>query len=149
MGSPDEPQYTTAFTAIVPLITDNRTHWRDAAWQNTLHAQLTALNIGMALRDSTNQIVYSSAPASANEKAAQTIIMLDNGQPIATIDLFDGSLFWIPYAAVYIVVQIVSLSIVGILLGHSVLQPLNAMSRAARQIATNDLSFHIPPSRVR
>lgn len=129
----------------------NEAHWFEPNWQQALRTQLATWDGALELRDGAGQVQFVSARMTPNAQPVQTIIALDGVQVIGTFKLFapltDQLWTWMRLGLVLFLFLLPSV-VVGWFLGRMVLQPLAAMSRAARQIAGGTLAFDLPPSRV-
>ena len=138
--------------------------WSDASWQRSAASQLSTIDVGAQLYDSRGDLigVLGDVPSSqhrsgpwwgADSGPSRVVVLRGNGQQtIGTVDLFDtGSTSHQPFLiGVLAGFAGLGLALIGSawLLGHYVVRPLEAASRAAHQIAAGDLDISVPPSRV-
>ncbi len=148
----------------VAIVGDAQPRWTDPAWQETATRQLDAMNVGAVLHDAQGNVVANvgdvpstrsgRGPWWASSNGPTRVVQLRDGgnQLTGSVDLYDtGTASHQPFLAGVIAgFSGLFLALIGTgwLLGHYVVRPLEAVSRAAHRIAGGDLDFTVPQSRV-
>ena len=137
--------------------------WSDTAWQQTATQQLDALHIGAVLHNAQGNEVANVGDLPSTHPGpgrwwgssgpTRSVQLRDGGNQLTgSIDLYDSSTSsHQPFLAGVIAGfsgLLLALIGTGWLLGHYVVRPLEAVSRAAHRIAGGDLDFTVPQSRV-
>ncbi|MGA7669740.1 MAG: HAMP domain-containing sensor histidine kinase [Nitrolancea sp.] len=146
------------------IIGDAQSRWTDPGWQRSAGQQLDAINVGAVLHDSqgTSVATVGDVPSShpgpgrwwgSSNGPSRVVQLRDSGDQLTgSVDLYDNSTTSRqPFLAGVIAgFTGLALALIGIgwLLGHYVVRPLEAVSRAAHRIAGGDLDFAVPQSRV-
>jgi signal transduction histidine kinase len=142
-------QRAAALDTALRAATSEPGRWRDPAWQAGWRDTLDALDVRGLIRDPAGVEIIRVGAIWHNQSPSQKVLVVEGGQQLGTVELFDPP-------------RIPTVGVVGMLLalgfmvffvsrqiGRYVIRPLEAMSRAARQIAGGDLNFVLPDSRVR
>lgn len=143
-------QQQTNLNAIIQEVSQaDVSHWRDTNWQIDLGNLMSSSHIGIILLDSSNQEILHSVPSGSEKHAFRQIDILEQGQ-------FHGSaLFFAPKPnsslanVVAVIATACAILFIGWQMGRVVVKPLEAMSAAARRIASGELDFHLPDTTVR
>lgn len=144
---------------VIQEIERNPSRWADRTWQAQIRRKLTAAGLNAVLTDRFGREVFRSTDASRARADAQggllpqstwlrrvpegTAYVYGRGQ------LDTGALSGIVIVLAALTSLLLTLAGVAWFIDRAVLKPLSAMGEAARQIAGGELSFQIPPSRVR
>jgi len=154
LGGP--PRDDTA--PAVARLSNDASRWHDPAWQEATRADLAAEGVDFVLIENGQEVYRSSAdPFEWDAERRRVVRRLDvsDGATAHTIYAY-GEPTGPPRAitnglAPAILVTTLALTLVGLVwfFGRTVVVPLGATSRAARQIAAGDLDVHLPSSRVR
>ncbi|WP_028548557.1 sensor histidine kinase [Paenibacillus sp. UNC451MF] len=124
------------------------TRWLNPNWQEALGKRSTTSNLGIILLDSTGYQIYQSIPSGSEATVHRELIFMENSH------LRGKALFYVPEhtselaTALAIVAGLCAILFIGWQMGRVVVKPLEAMSAAARRIASGDLDFHLPKSTV-
>ncbi|WP_282935528.1 HAMP domain-containing sensor histidine kinase [Paenibacillus sp. RC67] len=142
-------QQQTALDTLVQEVSEaDITHWRNPSWQEALEKRSTTSNFGIILLDSSSNEIYQSFPSGSEATMYRELIFMENGH------LSGKALFYVPKhtselaTALAIVAGLCAILFIGWQMGRVVVKPLEAMSAAARRIASGDLDFHLPKSTV-
>lgn len=133
---------------IIHLIERNIENWADPAWQNELKSQLQQTNLGVAILSEANQEIFRSTPGqvpSSSRNEQFSIIKDERVQGRVIIYQTDSK---VVQMTVKFAGLILAFLLVGYQMRRHILQPLEKMSLAVRQIAGGDLDVHIPVSRI-
>ncbi|WP_256757435.1 HAMP domain-containing sensor histidine kinase [Cohnella sp. WQ 127256] len=124
-------------------------HWRETNWQNSLGKVASSSHVGIILLDASNQEVFHSVPSGSEKMAFRQMDFIEQGQ------LQGSALFFAPkpnstLANLFaIFATACAILFIGWQIGRVVVKPLEAMSAAARRIASGELDFHLPDTTVR
>jgi signal transduction histidine kinase len=140
------------------LIAGSTERWSDPAWQASARARLSDLNLGAQLickpcskfaplllgpkpanPVSFNPITAQQSPAKPPYPGGYYLYQLSQSQSQILADSLIGAA----------IALLLTLGAVTVFLGRTVVRPLAAMSRAARQITSGDLDVRLPSSRAR
>jgi len=141
-----------AFKTVQAAVTVDAADWQEPAWQNKLSAKVTAWGGAVQMQDANGRAQFQEGVVPAADQPIQVIVLMDGTRRVGTVKLFspvgwETSWFFTRIGLTLFLVLLPSV-IVGWFLGRMVLQPLAAMSQAARQIAGGNLDFNLPASRV-
>src|SRR5579875_3031870 len=122
--------------------------WSNPQWQQATAADLQQLGTGAVVRSPGGQEIFRAGPYTWGGPPSREIAVVSDGRPAAVIDLYQAPSRG--YIAVIgaIAALVVAFLFVRFQMSRYVVQPLEAMERAARRIAGGDLEFELPPSRV-
>ncbi|HEU5424364.1 MAG TPA: HAMP domain-containing sensor histidine kinase [Nitrolancea sp.] len=138
--------------------------WSDREWQRSTRATLADLHVAAEIHDPQGGLIFSTSDQSTGGAPwshgwgsaaglSREIQVVADGAPAGTIDLASTSSGWpasFGGAALAALLGLaLTLVVAGWLIGRYVVRPLEATSQAARQIASGDLDFDLPDSRVR
>ncbi|MDQ3855603.1 MAG: HAMP domain-containing protein, partial [Chloroflexota bacterium] len=138
------------------LLQASASQWHDPDWREAMRSELGRQGMAFVLFEGGREWYRSTAePASGNEWGQRFVqtMTVPGSQPPRTAYVYSdarqlsGAPWLIPVAG--LTTLLATLAAIGWLLGRMVLRPLAATSQAARQIASGDLDFDLPPSRVR
>ncbi|MCR8644261.1 HAMP domain-containing histidine kinase [Paenibacillus sp. N1-5-1-14] len=125
------------------------THWLDPNWQQTLRNIADSLQLGVVLLDASNQEIVRIVPSNVDSNVpARQISVTEQGKVLGS------ALFFIPANKSWVanilalVAGLIAILFIGWQMGRVVVKPLEAMSAAARRIASGDLDFQLPKSTV-
>lgn len=154
------PQNTQEMVARI--LGDGVASWNDPAWQATTRTRLAAEGIDFVLIEDGREIYRSVAdPAAGSQgwgdgRVVQELSFPGGGHQLTAYIYTDGSWgpwqrgqSWLLFPIVGFTTLLLTLSGVAWFLGRTVVRPLAATSRAARQVADGDLDIALPSSRVR
>jgi signal transduction histidine kinase len=149
------PPGASALDSEVQSIAGSAANWRDPQWQGALLGAVNALGVGVVLRDPSGAEIFRTGKIDSGGHPpwggviSREVAVLEGGQEVGTIALSvpqrDDSLARMA-ATIALVLAIIH---AGWRIRRSVVQPLEAMGRAARRIAGGDLDFTLPTSSVR
>src|SRR5689334_17729337 len=145
---------STRTVELTQMISSNVTRWTDPTWQKELVAQLPS-EVSVALLDANNNQVFRAGSVPHDPTpAGYAQIMVTNGSQLQGVaDLYDvspcgGQIYGTTAIPASLGVQVLVGLCIAWILNRYVLRPLAAMSKAARQIASGNLDFQLPRSRV-
>ena len=162
--------------AVAREVSDNVGRWGDPTWQSAAAAKLHALGVDVILLDAAGREIYRSSSEllvpefephgvepvqfavsaeQARARSIQRLVVPDPRGPgvlgiadfLIPQPLPDPRWVWLEPVA-RLLALLLTLGGVAWFIGHAVLRPLAAMSRAAQQIAAGDLEVRIPASHV-
>ena len=141
-----------ALPAVNSLLVANVARWNDPAWQSGLAAQLPA-GLQVVLLQNNHEIFRAGPPSVDSSRPAQLVIM-NGGQVAGIANVYDvtpcgGKIYVTVAIPLSLATQLVVATLLVSLLYPTVLRPLAAMGRAARQVAAGNLDFQMPASGVR
>ncbi|WP_337956076.1 HAMP domain-containing sensor histidine kinase [Alicyclobacillus herbarius] len=145
------PQQQAALNHVMNEIVKNPREWTNPVWQNRLRRQLVDADIEATILSPSNHEIFSSGPRHGPRwMPSQQTTVVENGQVVGTVRVFSSTPNENNAVAGISALAAVILAIlfVGFQMGRHVVKPLEAMSRAARQIAEGDFDFHLPVSRA-
>lgn len=155
---------TNPATTAAQIIRDNPDKWTDPAWQATTKAKLAANDINFSIVENGNQIYYTTSnplQATNGGKRSLTVEQITSAKQPAgkslTAYLYSPgdqnpwqqhNRFWlVPLSGA--TAMLLTVTVIALFLGRTVVRPLGAAGDAAEQIATGDLDIDLPVSRVR
>lgn len=155
VSPPPDPQAAAAGT-----VTSGVASWTDPAWQAATKARLAAEGVDFVLLENGREVYRSvSDPAAGGgwyggRVVREVVVPGTGGRAVA--DLYSnqswgpwgGGRTWL-FPLVGFSTLVLTLAGVAWFLGRTVIRPLAATSRAARQVAAGDLDVGLPSSRVR
>jgi signal transduction histidine kinase len=130
-------------------IVTNSAQWTDPKFQHTVQTLLANTGIQAVILSPSNNEIFASGYMHGHYwmPNEQTIVVQD-GKILGTVRLYSPGPND-PVAAVSaLTTMILAIFFVGLQMRRYVVKPLEAMSRAARQIAEGDLDVDLPVSRV-
>jgi signal transduction histidine kinase len=146
-------QQNAALDRALRAVTDHPAAWRDPTWQQALRDHLALAGIQALVRDPAGREIFrtgSIAPGTAPTRQAAVLTVGTGGaQSLGTVDLFLPPRGDLLPPLVFALSVTIALLFVYWQLGRYVVKPLEAMSVAARRIASGNLDFALPESRVR
>jgi signal transduction histidine kinase len=155
LGVPPEDPTALAVTRL----RDGASLWHDQTWQEATRAELGKKGLDFLLVENGQEIYRSTAdPYLSPHGKARLVRRVDvtGGAPARTAYVYADTVFGPPAAVRNWLVPIILVTTLALTLGgaawffgRTVVAPLAATSRAARQIATGDLDVDLPSSRVR
>jgi signal transduction histidine kinase len=136
-------------------IRSNTARWRDPLWQATMKQKYAGKNIDFVLVEN-GETIYQSSADPLNNSSGKIVreIVVSPSNPSQRFyiyaDQYGGGRtnFWI-VPLVGLSTLLLTLTGIAWFLGHTLLRPLAATGEAARSIASGNLDFEIPTSRVR
>ncbi len=151
--SPDPQQYISVLDTLQSEAINHLGNWGDTVWQAQLRTELAAHKIDAVLQNPSGLEIFRShetMPAIPYRR----VVLIQDKQITGIISLYVAALDsdqWLNSIAPTLVIvnQVALFILLSWLVNRYLLNPLAAMSRAARQIATGDLAFELPPTRVR
>jgi signal transduction histidine kinase len=149
------PPSASALDSEVQGIAGGAADWHDPQWQASLRDTVNTLGVGVVLHDPTGAEIFRAGHVNSGGHspwggvANRQATVLDGGREIGTVELsapqHDDHLA----RAAATIALVLAIIHAGWRIRRSVVQPLEAMGRAARQIAGGDLDFTLPTSSVR
>jgi signal transduction histidine kinase len=134
---------------VTNLIAANPGEWSNSGWQNKLRKQLKQAKIDAVILSPSNREIFKFGNWHQNQwMQSKEITVIENGQTSGTVKL---NSHWQNDTIAGICAFTALLSgifFVGFQMRRSVVNPLEAMSKAARRIAKGDLEIHLPVSHV-
>lgn len=137
--------------------------WDNLVWRSSTQSALAARGVNFVLIEGGREVYRT--PGAATGAAAQNqwwggpaqteqTLVVPGSHPRKVAYIYTDSQrgagpSWLMYPLVYLSTLVLTLGVIAWLLGRTVLRPLAATSRAARQIAGGDLAIELPPSQVR
>jgi signal transduction histidine kinase len=153
-----EPEWDTIDQAAARLEAD-AARWHDPAWQDATREELAANGTVFVLEENGREIYRSEAdPFGGADSAERLVLRIEFGgaDPSRVAYLYGRPQSWpsptertriVPIVA--ITTLLLTLGGIGWFLGRTVVRPLAATGRAARQVAAGNLDVELPSSRVR
>jgi signal transduction histidine kinase len=148
-SQPQSQKQQVTLSQTMNMIVLNSENWANPVWQNNLRKQLT--NAGMEaviLSPSNHEIFASSYQYGHHWMSNQQVDVVEGGQVLGTVTLYSQGTNDAVADFSALAAMIFAIFFVGFQMRRNVVKPLEAMSRAARQIAEGDLDFKLPASRV-
>lgn len=146
--SPSQEQQVVVNQTMNMIVT-NSANWTDPKFQHTIQKQLTNAGIQAVILSSSNHEIFASAYRHGHYwMPSEQTIVVEGGKVLGTIRLYSPGPNDAVAAGSALAAMILAIFIVGFQMRRFVVKPLEAMSRAARQIAEGDLDFELPVSRV-
>jgi signal transduction histidine kinase len=139
---------------------DNAARWHDPGWQAETTRALSADGVAFILSENGQEFYRSTGDPLAGNSGTRSVRRVEVTDPAtsrtATAYVYADAIIGPPAAVRNWIVPLVGLTTlaltlggVGWFFGRTVIAPLAATSRAARQIASGDLDVALPSSRVR
>ena len=132
-------QQDAAVGAVLRDIARSPARWHDPGWRRSLRDRLDKLGVGGLILDPPGAAIFRSGHVGSWMQASRQVVVLEGGRQLGTVELFmpvrNNPLA--PASAALAVA--LALLFVGWQMGRNVVRPLEAMSRAARQIAEGHL----------
>jgi signal transduction histidine kinase len=148
-SQPQSQTQQVTLNQTMNTIVMNSGKWTNPAWQNNVRKQLTNAGIeAVILSPSNHKIFESGNPYGHHWMSNQQVTVVDGGQVIGTVSLFSPGKNDAVAGVSALIALIFGIFLIGFQMRRNVVKPLEAMSRAARQIAEGDLDFKLPISRV-
>jgi signal transduction histidine kinase len=145
------PQQQAALNRVMNVIVRNPGKWTNPSWQSHLQKQLTDAGVEATILSPSNHEIFSSGHMHGPHwMPSQQATVVEDGRIVGTVKVFssrttaNNALAGISALAA----MVLAIFFVGFQMGRHVVKPLEAMSRAARQIAEGDLDVHLPVSSV-
>lgn len=133
---------------VLRAVAGSPARWHDPAWQSALRAQLAHLGIGGLILDPSGAAIFRAGQSWPGTPPSRQAMVVQGGRQLGTVELFippHGD----PLAPLVVLLALaLALLVIGWQIGRSVVRPLEALSRAARQIAQGHLDFALPRSPV-
>lgn len=134
---------------VLHSIETNTDSWADPAWQNRVSNQVKEMDVDIEILSPSNQTIYQSyseLPPSFTEKQKVTIIQ--DGEIYGRVIIYPA-----PSPAISRVVAtslglLLAFIVVGYLVRHMIIKPLEKLGQSARQIAEEDLDVQLPTSQI-
>lgn len=129
--------------------------WSDLVWQVDTQAELAADGVDFILIEGGQEVYRSTAdPLAADSESGRLVTVVDLPDTAQRAYIFSAADTGPPqdiWLAPLVGLTALLLTLAGIawVLGHTVIRPLAATSRAARQVAGGNLDVDVPSSRVR
>jgi signal transduction histidine kinase len=136
-------------------------HWHDSTWQELTRSELANDNVAFILLEGDREFYrstanpFAGADGTRNEIEVERVVIRDSDPELVAYVFADednGPPDDVPVQFIPLVgLATLGLTLTGIawFLGRTILRPLAATSRAARQVAAGDLDIDLPRSRVR
>lgn len=141
-------QQDAAAGDVLHAVAGSPARWHDPAWQGALRARLAHLGIGGLILAPSGATIFHAGQIWPGRPPSQQAVVVEGGRPLGTVELFLPSR-GDPLAPVVVLLALaLALLVIGWQIGRSVVRPLEALSRAARQIAQGHLDFALPRSPV-
>lgn len=137
-------QHAVADAIMIDAAT-GASNWRDPAWQRALQDRLTAVDNGILIQDPTGTEILreghisNGARGGWGQTASQRVVVVDGGRQVGTITLFAPVYTGGPGRTAVMIAIAFAFLFFFWQLRRYVVWPLEAMGRAARQIARGNL----------
>jgi signal transduction histidine kinase len=141
-------QQDAAAGSILRGVANSPARWHDAAWQGSLRAKLGKLGVGALILAPSDTAIFRSGHVGSWMQSSRQVVVLEGGRQLGTVELFMPVRNNPLAPASAALALVLALLFVGWQIGRGVVRPLEALSRAARQIAEGHLDFALPGSQV-
>jgi signal transduction histidine kinase len=139
-----------AVDQVMNVIVRNPGKWTNPSWQEHLRKQLTDDGVEATILSPSNHEIFSSGHIHGPHWMPQQATVVEDGRIVGTVRVFSARTNANSAVAGLsaLAAMVLAIFFVGFQMGRHVVKPLEAMSRAARQIAEGDLDLHLPVSGV-
>src|SRR5437763_11451125 len=141
-------QQDAAAGNILREVASSPARWHDPGWQRSLRAELDKLGVGALILAPSGAAIFRSGHVGSWMQASRQVVVLEGGRQLGTVELFMPVRNNPLAPASAALALVLALLFVGWQIGRGVVRPLEALSRAARQIAEGQLDFALPRSQV-
>ena len=150
-------QQDAAAGSILREVASSPARWHDPRWQGSLRAKLDKLSLGALILDPSGAAIFRAGHVGSWRQdqgpwswmqASRQVVVLEGGRQLGTVELFMPVRNNPLAPASAALALVLALLFVGWQIGRGVVRPLEALSRAARQIAEGHLDFALPGSQV-
>ncbi len=127
-------------------------NWTDKSWQQTLQHRLLVLNTDVILYDQAGQVIYQNSSYPHFSPPFEKVLIVNHTHILGTAAIYQCTLFtFIMLLASFIALFILLLTLTWLVvfIAVTILKPLSTLSKAAHQVAHNNLDFAFPTSRFR
>lgn len=144
---------------------NNVSHWNDPQWQHTMGAKFAAMGIDIVIQNASGHEVYrnSTTKAALLGNATQVIAITSGIHRQETAFIYEQATMGKAQKderttgisqmemtlLLGVAVFLITLAGTAWFVGRIFLKPLSVITQAARQVAANDLDFHLPITRIR
>jgi signal transduction histidine kinase len=141
--------------SLAQTVNANFALWGDPAWQKSLLAKIPGDSSLVLLNGSGKELFRAGKPPFDPTPAGYNqVLVMDGARLLGTADLYNvsacgGRIYGTLAIPVSLALQIGSTLVIAWVLARYVMKPLAAMSAAARMVASGNLDFQVPRSRVR
>lgn len=148
----ERSQYSQQQAALISVIEEvssaGVSRWQDTDWQDSLRTITSPSQIGIILFDASKHEIFHSVPTGSEVTASQQVAVMEGSQLLGRALIFVPEQRSILATIFAIAASVVAIFLIGWQMGRVVVEPLEAMSAAARRIAGGDLDFNLPRSTV-
>jgi signal transduction histidine kinase len=141
-------QYAAALNTAMRDIAGSAESWYDAQWQSTIRRELSQLGVDAVIQSPDGTEIFSTRHIGHWMQPAKQVVVMEGGRPLGTVSLFTHMQHDALASVAAIAAVVFAIFFVGLQMRRYVVRPLEAMSKAARQIAGGDLDFELPSTRV-
>jgi signal transduction histidine kinase len=141
-------QYATALNTAMRDIADSPQSWHNARWQNTIRSELGQLGVDAVIQSPDGTEILGTTHVRHWMQPANKAVVVEGGRQMGTVSLFTPMQHDALASVAAIAAVVFAIFFVGLQMRRYVVRPLEAMSKAARQIAGGDLDFELPSTRV-
>lgn len=146
-SQPRDENVQKHLTEIVHLIETGSDKWRDPNWQNQLLTQLQETKMEATIFSASDQAIFSSHSSDGDMSSAERFSVIVDGQLLGKVVISLPKSNAVQKIAVFAGL-LLALFLIGVGMRRFVIQPLERMSFAARQIAAGDWDVTLPLSRI-
>ncbi|MFC4597238.1 sensor histidine kinase [Cohnella hongkongensis] len=143
-----EERLQQPFTETIRLIESGTERWTDPDWHNELQEQLREASLDAAILSPSGQEIYRSAPERRGPlSSTERFSVVADGELIGRVVLYGSKSSTVPLISLFAGV-LLAFIVVGFAMRRLLLQPLERMSAAARQLAGGDWEVRLPASAI-
>ncbi|HKC73982.1 MAG TPA: HAMP domain-containing sensor histidine kinase [Chloroflexota bacterium] len=141
-------QQDAAVDAVLRDIARSPARWHDPGWQRSVRDKLAELGVGAVILAPSGAAIFRAGHIGSWMQSSRQAVVLEGGRQLGTVELFVPVRTNPLAPASAALALVLALLFVGWQIGRGVVRPLEALSRAARQIAQGHLDFALPASQV-
>ncbi|WDL98020.1 sensor histidine kinase [Alicyclobacillus sp. ALC3] len=140
----------TNVAATIQSIARSSSDWSDLAWQQQLNHKLSNEGVSVEIVSASNQVIFHSMRHGPPPwmPGSQQVMVVRNGTLVGTLHVSQPGPADPVAALAALLTAVSAILLVSIQIGRNVVRPLEAMSKAALQIADGDLDFQLQSSKT-
>ncbi len=140
----------TNVAATIQAIAQSSSDWTDLAWQQQLNRKLSNEGVSVEIVSASNQVIFDSARHGPPPwmPGSQQVMVVRNGTLVGTLHVSQPGPTDPVAALAALLTAVFAILLVSVQVGRNVVRPLEAMSKAALQIADGDLDFQLKSSKT-
>lgn len=142
-------QRQSALDTSSRLLSSNASQWRNPSWQRSVREKLQHLSVYARIETPEGQTIFQTRRGQSYWYADREVVVMDGARELGVVRLYAGGMYGAGGPLPAILAMILALAFIGRQIGRYVIRPLEAVSSAARSIASGNLDFTVPTSRVR